>query len=431
MTWLILLSGLIITGLTGVPIGIGLALTGLTILRFSASGAESMAINSVWGVFTDFTLTAVPLFIFMGEILLVSGVSSRIYAAISPFFRRIPGGLLHSNIAVCTIFGAVSGASTSTAAAVGSVAYPELRRRKYSPAHIIATLAAGGTLGLLIPPSLSLLLYGATQGVSIGRLFLAGVVPGLMLALFFMSFIWWQAKCNPEIAGIDPEPMPMSAKLINLLKIWPIAFLVFAVMGTLYLGLATPTEAAGLGTVAAALTGFLWGSLTFKKLIDAFFTSARVFGSIALVMLGALVLAQSLTITGLPQQLVGSVQAMGLHPSAILLFVIFAYVVLGCFFDGISLMLMTIPIVYPLMMAAGYDPVWTGVVITILIEIGMITPPVGMNLFVLTAIANREVSLGQAAKASLPFWLLMLFSIFVLTIFPSLALWLPDRLMGQ
>lgn len=431
MTWFLLLTGLVVTALTGVPIGIGLGLTGLAILRFAAGGAENLAINAVWGVFTDFTLTAVPIFIFMGEILLVSGVSSRLYSAISPFFRNVPGGLLHTNIAVCTVFGAVSGASTSTAAAVGSVAYPELRRRNYSAPHIVATLAAGGTLGLLIPPSLALLLYGATQGVSIGRLFLAGVVPGLLLALTFMAFILWRARRNPEIAGTSPDAMPMSAKLMGLVRIWPVAFLVFAVMGSLYMGLATPTEAAGLGTVVAAITGFLWGNLTPKKLLGAFLTSTRVFGAIAVVMLGALVLAQSLTIMGLPQQLVGSVQAMGLPPSAVLLFVIVAYLVLGCFFDGISLMLMTIPIVFPLMMAAGYDPVWTGVVITILIEIGMITPPVGMNLFVLTAITNREVTLGQAASATVPFWLLMIFGIFVLTLFPSLALWLPDLLMGQ
>lgn len=430
MVWGLLLAGLVITAFTGVPIGIGLALTGLAVLRFAAGGGEDLAINAVWNVFTDFTLSAVPIFIFMGEILLVSGVSSRIYAAIAPFFRSVPGGLMHTNIAVCTVFGAVSGASTSTAAAVGSVAYPELRNRGYSRPHIVATLAAGGTLGLLIPPSLSLLLYGATQGVSIGRLFLAGVVPGLMLALMFMVMIFIQATRQPGLTGAPAPAVPLGAKLRGLLGIWPIAFLIFAVMGTLYMGMATPTEAAGLGVAVAAITGFCWGGLTWRKLVGAFKTSARVFGSIATIMLGALVLSQSLTIMGLPQELAGTVNEMGLSSYAVLAVVVLLYLVLGCFFDGISLMLMTIPIVFPLMMSAGFDPVWTGVVITILIEIGMLTPPVGMNLFVLTAITNKEVTLAQAAGAAIPYWILMLGAIVILTAVPQIAIWLPNLVMG-
>ncbi|MBV7485133.1 TRAP transporter large permease [Bordetella sp. BOR01] len=429
MVWMLLLTGLLVTGLTGVPIGIGLALTGLSILRFGAGGGEDLAITAVWNVFVDFTLSAVPIFIFMGEILLVSGVSSRIYNAVSPFFRQVPGGLLHTNIAVCTVFGAVSGASTSTAAAVGSVAYPELRNRGYNRGQVVATLAAGGTLGLLIPPSLSLLLYGATQGVSIGRLFLAGVLPGLMLASMFMCIIALRARRFPEEMGHAEPAMPLAQRLRGLVRIWPVAFLAFAVLGTMYMGLATPTEAAALGVVAAIITGFCWGELTLRKVGRAFFTSARVFGAIATVMLGALVLAQALTIMGTPQALVGAVTDMGLSKYAVLVFVVAAYLVLGCFFDGISLMLMTIPIVYPLMMAAGYDPVWTGVIITILIEIGMLTPPVGMNLFVLTAITNGEVSLGRAALAAIPYWIMMLVGVLILAMVPDIALWLPNLVM--
>jgi tripartite ATP-independent transporter DctM subunit len=430
MVWAILILGLVVTGITAVPIGIGLALTGLAILRFAAGGGEDLAITSVWNVFIDFTLSAVPIFIFMGEILLVSGVSSRIYNAISPFFRQIPGGLLHTNIAVCTVFGAVSGASTSTAAAVGSVAYPELRNRGYKREQVVATLAAGGTLGLLIPPSLSLLLYGATQGVSIGRLFLAGVMPGLLLASMFMMAIAWRAHRHPEDLGQTESPVPLGRKMHGLVAIWPVAFLAFAVLGTMYLGLATPTEAAGLGVVAAVVTGFCWGELTLRKVYGAFFTSVRVFGAIATIMLGALVLSQSLTIMGAPQALVGTVTDMGLSKYAVLAVVVALYLVLGCFFDGISLMLMTIPIVYPLMMAAGFDPIWTGVIITILIEVGMLTPPVGMNLFVLTAITDGEVTLARAAMAAIPYWILMLLGVVILTTIPDVALWLPNLVMG-
>jgi len=429
--WMLLVAGLVVTGLTGVPIGIGLALTGLVILRFAVGGGEDLAITAVWNVFIDFTLSAVPIFIFMGEVLLVSGVSSRIYNAVSPFFRQIPGGLLHTNIAVCMVFGAVSGASTSTAAAVGSVAYPELRNRGYDRGQVVATLAAGGTLGLLIPPSLSLLLYGATQGVSIGRLFLAGVLPGLMLASLFMLIIALRARRYPHEMGRVEAPIPMARRLRGLIGIWPVAFLAFAVLGTLYMGLATPTEAAALGVAAAILIGVFWGGLTLRKLGRAFLMSARVFGAIATVMLGALVLAQALTVMGAPQSLVSAMTEMGLSRYAVLFAVIAVYLALGCFFDGISLMLMTIPIVYPLMMAAGYDPVWTGVIITIMIEIGMLTPPVGMNLFVLTAITNGEVMLGRAALAAIPYWIMMLVAVLILTLVPGIALWLPNFVLSS
>lgn len=430
MVWLILIGGLILIALTGMPVGIGLGLIGLTVLRFVVGDGESLAITSVWGVLSDFTLAAIPLFIFMGEILLVSGVSSRIYSALAPFFRRVPGGLLHSNIAVCTVFGAVSGASTSTAAAVGSVAYPELRDRGYDRPLVVATLAAGGTLGLLIPPSLSLLLYGVTQGVSIGRLFLAGVMPGLFLASLFMILIYFKCRRAPELTGKQLPETPWAARLIGLLKIWPIAFIAFAVLGTLYMGWATPTEAAALGVLASIATGFAWGQLDLRKLFGAFLTATRVFGSIATVMIGALILSQSLTILGIPQQLVGTMADMGLGRYQVLIAVVLLYLILGCFFDGISLLLMTVPIMFPVMMAAGFDPVWTGVIITILIEIGMLTPPVGMNLFVLTAITNGQVGLGSAALAAIPFWITMLVAIAVFTWAPSIVLWLPELVMG-
>ena len=430
MVWVIICIGLLVIALTGVPIGIGLALTGLSILHFVAGGGEMLAITSVWNVFTDFTLSAVPLFVFMGEILLVSGVSTRIYNAVGPFFSGVPGKLLHTNIVVCTLFGAVCGASTSTAAAVGSVAYPEMKKRGYDPGVVVATLAAGGTLGLLIPPSLSLLLYGATQGVSIGRLFLAGVVPGLMLAAMFMLVILVHAIRRPGIAPSDTERLTWGQRFGALLSIWPFGFLVFSVLGTMYMGLATATEAAALGVVASILVGFFWGDLSPRVLLGAFLTGTRVFAAIGIVMLGALVLAQSLTVLGLPQQVMSGIAALGVSKYWVLLIVCIVYFILGCFFDGISLLLMTLPVVYPLMMGAGFDPVWTGVIITIMIEVGMLTPPVGMNLYVLTAITNNEVRLGQAASASVPYWLMMLLGILLLALFPSIALFLPNFVYG-
>ena len=430
MVWIIIGIGLLVIALTGVPIGIGLALTGLSILHFVAGGSETLAITSVWNVFTDFTLSAVPLFIFMGEILLVSGVSTRIYNAVAPLFAGVPGKLLHTNIVVCTLFGAVCGASTSTAAAVGSVAYPELRRRGYDRGVVVATLAAGGTLGLLIPPSLSLLIYGATQGVSIGRLFLAGVLPGIMLAALFMLVILVHAILRPGIVPAGTDELPWSARLAALLRLWPFGFLVFSVLGTMYLGLATATEAAALGVVASIIVGFWWGDLSVRGLLGSFLTATRVFAAIGIVMLGALVLSQSLTILGLPQQVMSGIADMGVSKYWVLLLVSIVYFILGCFFDGISLLLMTLPVVYPLMMGAGFDPVWTGVIITVLIEVGMLTPPVGMNLYVLTAITKNEVRLGEAASASVAYWIMMLLGIVLLTLFPSIALLLPNLMYG-
>ncbi|WP_137387693.1 TRAP transporter large permease [Rhodoligotrophos defluvii] len=428
MVWLIILAGFVITGITGVPIGLGLALTGLAILYFEVGGATDLAVTAVWNVFNEFTLSAVPLFIFMGEIMLVSGVSTRLYSAISPLFTRVPGKLLHTNIAVSAMFGAVSGASTATAAAVGSVAYPELEKRGYNPATVVGTLAAGGTLGLLIPPSLSLLIYGATQQVSIGRLFLAGLVPGIMLAVMMMLLIIVIARRNPGVVPQGGERVGVRAALYGLAAIWPLAFLVFAVLGTIYLGLATPTEAAGLGVAAAVVLGFAWGELNLRKLWRAFVDSVQVFVAIGIVMLGALVLAQAISILGVPYEVLSWIQSMSLTPIQVLLAVVVFYLVLGCFFDGISLMLMTLPIVFPVMTGIGFDPIWLGVVITILIEIGMLTPPVGMNLYVLTGITGNKVTLLEAARASVPYWLLLLAGVAILTIFPQIALFLPSQM---
>ncbi len=428
MTWGILATSLLVLMGTGAILGAALGLTGLILLHFQAGGATQLAVTAVWNVLTDFTLSAVPLFIFLGDILLASGISTRIYNGLTPLFHRVPGKLLHTNIAVCTVFGAVSGSSTSTAAAIGSVGYPELSRRGYDRAAIVGTLAAGGTLGLLIPPSLSLLIYGATQNVSIGKLFMAGIVPGLVLAGMFFAYIAIASLLNPALTPQDDERPTLIEILRGLSNIWPLPILIFFVLGTIYLGLATATEAAALGVVAAIVLGFTWGDLTLRKLWGAFYGSTVVFGSLAMVLVGTLILAQAVSLLGLPRAAVEGVAAMGLSPYAVLALIVVVYLVLGCFFDGISLLLMTLPIVFPLITALGFDPVWFGVIVTILMEVGMITPPVGLNLFVLCTIANREVSLLQAAGATVPYWLIMLGAVGLFTLFPQIVLILPNLL---
>jgi C4-dicarboxylate transporter DctM subunit len=430
MAWWLLSGGLLGSIATGALLGAALGLTGLLVLKFAAGGATSLAVTAVWNTFSDFTLSAIPLFILLGDILLASGISRRVYAALAPLFRCVPGGLLHTNIAVCTVFGAISGSSMSTAAAVGSIAYPELARLGYDRRQIVATLAAGGTLGLLIPPSLSLLIYGALTHTSIGRLFLAGIVPGLLLAALFMLYIWAAAGVLRRAAyRAPPAGPPPARRLAALLQLWPVVALIVCILGSIAAGLATPTESAGIGVVAAILIGWLWGDLDRGRLAKALASSAVTYGVIGFVILGAVVLAQSVSVLGLPRQLVEQVTALGLSKYQLLAVIVVVYLLLGCFFEGLSMMVMTLPLVFPLMTAAGFDPVWLGVIITILIEIAVITPPVGLNLFVLTALANGEVTLAETARAALPYWGLMLLMIAVLALAPEIALVLPNVAM--
>ena len=425
MVFWTLFGGLVASVLSGAVLGAALGLTGFAILWFHAEGALQIGVQAVWNMLTTYTLTAVPLFILLGDVLVASGLAAGVYRALAPVFARVPGGLLHTNIAVCTIFGAVSGSSMSVAAAVGSVAYPELKRRGYDRPAVVGSLAGGGTLGLLIPPSLSLLIYGALTDTSIGKLFVAGVVPGLMMACLFSAYIAWAARRNPAMAPEPGEAMPLGAILRGTLQVWPLAVMIVAVLGSLFAGIATPTEAAAVGVAAVIILGFTMGELTLAKLAGALMSTTRTFAVVGVVFLGAVVLAQAISLLGLPQQMLEFVVSMGLSKYAALLIVVVIYLVLGCFFDGLSMMIMTLPIVFPLLTGLGFDPIWLGVVITVMIEVGMLTPPVGMNLFVLVGLTGGEVQLGPAARASVPYWLALLLGVLLMTIVPGIATWLP------
>jgi tripartite ATP-independent transporter DctM subunit len=428
MAWWLLLVGLFGTIGTGALLGAALGLTGLIILQFAANGATELAVTATWNTFTDFTLSGIPLFILLGEVLQESGVSKRIYAALSPMFRKVPGGLLHTNIVVCAVFGSIAGSSMSTAAAVGSIAYPELRRHGYDRQEVAATLAAGGTLGLLIPPSLSLLIYGALTDTSVGKLFIAAVIPGFVLTGMFMAYIYGAAKLG-RIPAPSIDPAAQEIPKASLWEVWPIAVLLVAVLGSIVMGMATATESAGLGVIAAVALGFFAGDLDMKALWRSLINSAVIYGALGFVILGAVVLAQSVSVLGLPRSLVESVSAAGLSKYTLFGAVVIVYLILGCFFEGLSMMVMTLPLVFPLMMAAGFDPVWFGVIVTILIEVAVVTPPVGLNLFVITAITNGEVTLPQAARACVPYWIVMMALIAWMAAMPSMALWLPNVLM--
>ena len=427
--WVILTGGLSLLAGSGLALGASLGLTGLILLHFVADGITFVAVDAVWNVLNSFTLSAIPLFIILGEIMLRSEVSKKIYVALSPLFQNIPGGLLHTNIAVCTLFGAVSGSSLSTAAAVGSVAYPEMTERGYDKKMVVGSLAGGGTLGLLIPPSLSLLIYGALTETSIGQLFLAGIIPGVLFAIMFMIYIYFKCMRQPPLAPTDNTVFKFTKIIIDILSIWPFLIVVFAIMGSITFGIATPTEAAGVGVIATIILGKLWGSLTFRKLVEAIFSATLLYASIMFVVIGATILAQAVSLLGIPQSILETVRETNLGPLAVLIIVILVYLILGCFFDGLSLMIMTLPILLPLMIGLGYDPIWLGVIVTIMIEIGQVTPPVGLNLSVLVSVTKEKVSLGETALATMPYWLILLLGIGILTLTPEIALFLPSRLM--
>ena len=425
MIWAFLGGVLGLTVMSGAVLGAALGLTGFAILEIFGGGVTRLGVQAVFNVLAEFTLTAIPLFILLGDVLVASGLATGIYKAMSPLFGRLRGGLLHTNIAVCTVFGAVSGSSMSVSAAVGSVAYPELSQRGYDRRLVVGSLAGGGTLGLLIPPSLSLLIYGALTDTSIGKLFLAGVFPGLMMAALFMVFIEITVRRQPSLAPQEPR-MPWGETLRATWAVWPILVLILAVLGSLFAGIATPTESAAVGVAAAVLLGFTMGDLTWPKLAKTFLSSASTFAVIALVFMGAVILAQSISLMQLPQKMLETISGVGMSPLVLLVVIVFIYLLLGMIFDGLSMMVMTLPVVFPLMTGLGFDAIWLGVVITMMVEIGMLTPPVGMNLFVLVGITQGKVSLAEAAMGALPFWILLMVGVAILTVVPGIATWLPS-----
>ena len=425
MIWAFLGGVLGLTVMSGAVLGAALGLTGFAILEIFGGGVTRLGVQAVFNVLAEFTLTAIPVFILLGDVLVASGLATGIYKAMSPLFGRLRGGLLHTNIAVCTVFGAVSGSSMSVSAAVGSVAYPELSQRGYDRRLVVGSLAGGGTLGLLIPPSLSLLIYGALTDTSIGKLFLAGVRPGLMMAALFMVYIEITVRRQPSLAPQEPR-MPWGETLRATMAVWPILVLILAVLGSLFAGIATPTESAAVGVAAAVLLGFTMGDLTWPKLAKTFLSSASTFAVIALVFMGAVILAQSISLMQLPQKMLETISGVGMSPLVLLVVIVFIYLLLGMIFDGLSMMVMTLPVVFPLMTGLGFDAIWLGVVITMMVEIGMLTPPVGMNLFVLVGITQGKVSLAEAAMGALPFWILLMVGVAILTVVPGIATWLPS-----
>ena len=414
--------------LLGGSVWVGLALVGVAFIGmelFTSRPAGDAMITTIWTGASSWTLTALPLFIWMGEILYRTRLSEDMFRGLAPWMRWLPGGLLHTNIAGCTIFAAVSGSSAATLTTVGKMSIPELRQRGYPEYMIIGTLAGAATLGLMIPPSLTLIVYGVTINESITKLFLAGVIPGLVLAGLFMTYIIAWHYVRPAERP-SPEPsMTLSRMLYDSRFLLPVMGLVFIVIGSMYFGWATATEAAAVGVIGALSLAAVQRSLTFDTFIASLMGATRTSAMIALILMGASFLSLSMGFTGLPRALAGWIDGMDLSPIVLIAALTVFYIILGMFLDGISSVVLTMAIVEPMIRQAGIDVIWFGVFVVVVVEMAQVTPPIGFNLFVLQGMTKHEIS--YIARTAIPMVLLMVLMVVILVIWPELATWLPEN----
>lgn len=434
MTKLIVMALSILLPLAlGIPIAVALGSTGLAWLWFENPLYLRGVGSAIWNVASSYLLISIPLFVLMGEILQRSLIAQRFYRAMSRCVGWLPGGLLHSNIGACAVFSAVSGSSVATAATIGTTAIPDLLRLGYSKRLTYGSLAAGGTLGILIPPSIPLIIYASLTNVSLGRLFAAALIPGVLMALLFSAYLAVHSMATRESAGpmaASALPQPAeSGKLSILLDVLPLFAIITIIMIGIYTGWATPTEVAALGVAAALVVAALTRSLSMRMLSGATIASVRFTGVIVFVVMGAQIFGYALEMANAPTAVSTWVGALSPNPYVILLAVVVMYLILGMFIDAISMMVLTIGVVFPLVTGAGFDPVWFGVVLVILLEIGLLTPPVGINLFTIQGIAPEGTPLSEVAWGAAPFVVLLLAGIAVLTLFPQLALWLPSKMI--
>ncbi|MGJ8626327.1 MAG: TRAP transporter large permease [Sulfitobacter sp.] len=415
--------------LLGTGVWVGLALMGVAWVGmelFTTRPVGDAMITTIWASSSSWTLTALPLFIWMGEILYRTRLSEDMFKGLSPWLARLPGGLVHTNIVGCTVFAAVSGSSAATLTTVGKMSIPELRSRNYPEKMIIGTLAGAATLGLMIPPSLALIVYGVTVNESITKLFFAGVMPGLVLASMFMGYLaiysWVSKDWNPIV-----EPaMTFAEKLRNSRFLIPVFALITVVIGSMYLGFATATEAAAIGVIGSLTLALFQGSLNWHSFRESLMGAMRTSAMIALILAGAAFLKLSMGFTGLPRALAEMIAEMGLTRFQLLMALLVFYIVLGMFLDGISVIVLTIAVVEPLVRNAGIDLIWFGIFVVIVIEMAQITPPIGFNLFVLQGMTDHEM--GYITRAALPMFAIMVLMVFLLIWFPDIATWLPDNL---
>ncbi|QBM29446.1 TRAP transporter large permease [Hydrogenophaga pseudoflava] len=427
-----LVTGFLIVALfllLGSGVWIGLTLAGVAWIGMelfsSRSAGDAMAVT-IWGSASSWTLTALPLFVWMGEILFRTKLSENMFKGLAPWVNALPGRLLHTNILGSTIFAAVSGSSAATCATIGKMTIPELTERGYPPERVIGSLGGASTLGLLIPPSIVMIVYGVAAEVSIAKLFVAGVIPGLLLAGLFSGYLMVWALMNPDKIPEADAGMSFGEKLRASSELIPVILLIGGVIGSIYVGVATATEAAAIGVVGALLLSAYQRSLSWQSFRDALLGATRLYCMMALILAGAAFLTLSMGYIGLPRHLAEWVGSLGLSPGLLLVALALFYIVLGCFLDGISMIVLTMGVIIPTVQAAGIDLIWFGIFIVIVVEMAQITPPVGFNLFVLQGMTRREIN--WIARVCMPYFLLMVLAVTLLYWFPQIVMWLPGNM---
>jgi len=415
---------------TGIWVAISMiGVSAIGMLLFTSRPVGDAMATTIWGTSSSWTLTALPLFVWMGEILFRTKLSENLFKGLSPWMSKLPGGLIHVNVVGCALFAAISGSSAATVATVGKMSIPELRRRKYPEKILLGSLAGSGTLGLLIPPSIILIIYGVTVQESIAKLFIAGIIPGVMIAIFFMIYVIGWSILNKKQMPVISENFSFAYKLKQSKQLMPIILLITAVIGSIYSGIATATEAASLGVVGALILSFFQRSLTKETFKLSLLGATRTSCMIAFILAGSSFLSLAMGFTGLPRNLAIWIQEMNLSPYVLILVLTIFYIILGMFLDGISAVVLTMAIIEPMIRQAGLDMIWFGIFLVIVVEMAQITPPVGFNLFVLQGMAEKDM--GFIARSAFPLFLLMILAVVIIIIFPEIALWLPKQMIQK
>ena len=404
---------------------IGVSAIGMMLFTSRPVG-DAMA-TTIWGTSSSWTLTALPLFVWMGEILFRTKLSENLFKGLSPWMQKLPGGLIHVNVVGCALFAAISGSSAATVATVGKMSIPELRKRNYPEKILLGSLAGSGTLGLLIPPSIILIIYGVAVQESIAKLFIAGIIPGIMIAIIFMSYVIVWSLINKKDMPKILEEYSFFEKIKRSKQLLPVILLILGVIGSIYTGIATATEAASLGVVGALILSYFQKSLTLDTFKSSLLGATKTSCMIAFILAGSTFLSLAMGFTGLPRNLAVWIESMELSPYVLIFVLMIFYIILGMFLDGISAVVLTMAIIEPMIRQAGFDMIWFGIFLVIVVEMAQITPPVGFNLFVLQGMANKDM--GYIAKSAFPLFLLMILAVILVVIFPEIALWMPEQMI--
>ena len=413
---------------TGVWVALSMiGVSSIAMTLFTSRPVGDAMATTIWGTSSSWTLTALPLFVWMGEILFRTRLSENLFEGLSPWMQKLPGGLIHVNVVGCALFAAISGSSAATVATVGKMSIPELRKRNYPEKILLGSLAGSGTLGLLIPPSIILIIYGVTVQESIAKLFVAGIIPGIMIALIFMSYVILWSLFNKKEMPRMINQYSFADKIKKSGQLFPVIILILSVIGSIYTGIATATEAASLGVVGSLILSYFQKSLNWSNFKSSLLGATKTSCMISFILAGSSFLSLAMGFTGLPRNLALWINSLELSPYILIFALMLFYIILGMFLDGISAVVLTMAIIEPMIRQAGFDMIWFGIFLVVVVEMAQITPPVGFNLFVLQGMAGKDM--GFIAKSAFPLFLLMILSTIIIIFFPDIVMWLPDQMV--